>query len=31
MGCLCVSEKKENELDDNKMQDICKKNILNIL
>jgi len=24
MGCICVNERAETELDDNKMQEICK-------
>ena len=27
MGCVCANEKIETELDDIKMQEICKRNI----
>ena len=28
MGCICVNEKAETELDDIKMQEICKFRII---
>jgi hypothetical protein len=31
MGCVCAKEKYENELDDNRMQEICKFSSLLII